>query len=630
MADNVAITPGLGNIVAADEVIDGTLGTVKVQYVKIMDGTLDGTTKAAVGAAGVKVDGSGATQPVSAASLPLPSGASTAAKQPTLGTAGTPSADVISVQGIASMTPLKTDASATNQPVVGNAASGAADSGNPVKVGGTYNTTKPVLTNGQRGDIQLNAEASQIAVPGYLETPFSTTIVAAVAATDAQNYNWVSVQIVTQGGSSTVTFQGSNDNTNWVSMALTISTNIGSSIPVISSTAASTYQGGLPYRYFRLNVTGIASGTTAGVIAFKALGAPPNNPHFINSFGAGTTGPMKAEDAAHASGDQGIPAWQIRRDTPVTNANASADADYIPIAADNLGKTWTAQTQTEDAPHATGDRGSFILAVRNDANATLSNTDLDYTPISVDAQGDPQVDVLTLPNVTLAAGTNTNEVVGDVAQDAAVAGNPVLIGLRASTATPTPMSADGDSVYPWGTRTGALVIAGEIVDDAVFTPGTSRVVAQGLMADESSTDSVDEGDLGVPRMTLDRKTIVTPEAHTAGGATPYHLVSAASTNATSVKASAGQIYMITASNVNAAPRYLKLYNKASAPSVGSDTPVHTFIIPGNTDGAGTNIPVPACGLEFTTGIALALTTEATDAGSTGVAANEIVVNLATK
>jgi hypothetical protein len=38
------------------------------------------------------------------------------------------------------------------------------------------------------------------------------------------------------------------------------------------------------------------------------------------------------------------------------------------------------------------------------------------------------VDVLTLPNVTLAAGTNTNEVVGDAAHDAAAAGNPVLIG----------------------------------------------------------------------------------------------------------------------------------------------------------------------------------------------------------
>lgn len=63
------------------------------------------------------VDGSGVTQPVSAASLPLPSGAATAAKQPALGTAGTASADVITVQGRAAMTPLLTDGSATTQPV---------------------------------------------------------------------------------------------------------------------------------------------------------------------------------------------------------------------------------------------------------------------------------------------------------------------------------------------------------------------------------------------------------------------------------------------------------------------------------------------------------------------------------
>lgn len=50
------------------------------------------------------------TMPVSAASLPLPTGAATAAKQPALGTAGAASADVLSVQGVASMTPLKTEA----------------------------------------------------------------------------------------------------------------------------------------------------------------------------------------------------------------------------------------------------------------------------------------------------------------------------------------------------------------------------------------------------------------------------------------------------------------------------------------------------------------------------------------
>lgn len=65
----------------------------------------------------VPVDGSGVTQPVSAASLPLPTGAATAAKQPALGTAGTPSADVLTVQGVASMTAFKVDGSAVTQPV---------------------------------------------------------------------------------------------------------------------------------------------------------------------------------------------------------------------------------------------------------------------------------------------------------------------------------------------------------------------------------------------------------------------------------------------------------------------------------------------------------------------------------
>lgn len=42
----------------------------------------------------------------------------------------------------------------------GNVASGATDSGNPVKVGGKYNTTPPTLTNGQRGDAQLDVNGN--------------------------------------------------------------------------------------------------------------------------------------------------------------------------------------------------------------------------------------------------------------------------------------------------------------------------------------------------------------------------------------------------------------------------------------------------------------------------------------
>lgn len=50
---------------------------------------------------------------------------------------------------------LKTDASG-NLVAVGNVASGATDSGNPVKVGGVYNSSLPTITTGQRGDIQVD------------------------------------------------------------------------------------------------------------------------------------------------------------------------------------------------------------------------------------------------------------------------------------------------------------------------------------------------------------------------------------------------------------------------------------------------------------------------------------------
>lgn len=44
--------------------------------------------------------------------------------------------------------------------VVGNVASGAADSGNPVKVGGIFQTTPSTVTNGQRSNIQVDANGN--------------------------------------------------------------------------------------------------------------------------------------------------------------------------------------------------------------------------------------------------------------------------------------------------------------------------------------------------------------------------------------------------------------------------------------------------------------------------------------
>ena len=107
--------------------------------------------------------------------------------------------------------------------------------------------------------------------------------------------------------------------------------------------------------------------------------------------------------------------------------------------------------------------------------------------------------------------------------------------------------------------------------------------------------------------------------------TPFRQLSAASTNATSLKASAGTIWWLHVTNTNASPRYLKLYNKASAPTVGTDTPQHTFVIPGNAAGAGFCLPIEG-GIDFATGIAYAITTGIGDADTGAVAANDVVIN----
>ena len=60
----------------------------------------------------------------------------------------------------------------------GNVASGASDAGNPVKVGGRYNSSPVALTDGQRGDLQLDAS-------GNLKTAISGTM--AITANSSVN-----------------------------------------------------------------------------------------------------------------------------------------------------------------------------------------------------------------------------------------------------------------------------------------------------------------------------------------------------------------------------------------------------------------------------------------------------------
>jgi hypothetical protein len=113
---------------------------------------------------------------------------------------------------------------------------------------------------------------------------------------------------------------------------------------------------------------------------------------------------------------------------------------------------------------------------------------------------------------------------------------------------------------------------------------------------------------------------------TGSGLTQKTFVSANSDNATCLKASAGQVYSIQAFNLNAAPRYLKFQNKATTPTIGTDTNTKVIMIPGNTAGAGVVInfhtPIP-----FSTGISYGLVTGIANNDDTSVGAGDCVVNI---
>lgn len=128
------------------------------------------------------------------------------------------------------------------------------------------------------GDTGQNA---LVTAGGRKEVAYTTTTAQALVSTDVSNYKWVSVQIVTQGTNSVVNFQGSNDNTNWVATPLYSTENITSK-STSSNTTGIIWSGPLNFRYFRLNVTGISAGTTAGTVEFFTVAGTANGVAIFN------------------------------------------------------------------------------------------------------------------------------------------------------------------------------------------------------------------------------------------------------------------------------------------------------------------------------------------------------------
>lgn len=133
--------------------------------------------------------------------------------------------------------------------------------------------------------------------------------------------------------------------------------------------------------------------------------------------------------------------------TAISVTTGSLDVNISNLTVTITGTITTNYEYDSDTQYVGSDIGASVLAVRNDVLATLVDTDGDYAPLQVDADG--------------------------------------ALYVNAS-----------------------IVVPYSYIDDTAFGVATDEVAAIGCLANESSPDSVGEGEIGIPRMTLDRKQLM--------------------------------------------------------------------------------------------------------------------------
>lgn len=150
----------------------------------------------------------------------------------------------------------------------------------------------------------------------------------------------------------------------------------------------------------------LIKGDTASIVTSSATTATNTG-----TIAASIASLSKIEDDPHVSGDAGIQSLAVRNDAG--GSLADTDGDYAPLQVDANGAlrisgsvsvTLTAQ-HNEDAPAASGDSGIFSLLVRQDTLASSTSADGDYGAFKSNAAGELYVhDTAALAELVLIKG----------------------------------------------------------------------------------------------------------------------------------------------------------------------------------------------------------------------------------
>lgn len=129
--------------------------------------------------------------------------------------------------------------------------------------------------------------------------------------------------------------------------------------------------------------------------------------------------------------------------------------------------------------------------------------------------------------------------------------------------------------------------------------------------------------------TVGTVTAVTGAGTPAVPATPFFVNSAATTNGALILTGTSGLQAFYATNIGATAAFVKLYNKATAPTVGTDVPEMIIPVPAAVSGVPgvAQLPVGFNGFRFALGLGIAITGAVADSDTTAVAAGQVKVKL---
>lgn len=271
-----------------------------------------------------------------------------------------------------------------------------------------------------------------------------------------------------------------------------------SSIPVTDNSGSLTVDNGGTFavQSAQSGTWTVQPGNTANTTAWKVDGSAVTQP--VSGTVTATLAATVVEDAASAGGESSILVAGVRNDSAASKT--SADGDFGNIAIDSAGRV------------GISDLGGAISIDDNGGSITVDGT--------VAATQSGTWNVGTVTTVTNVVHVDDNS--GSITVDAPV-GTPAFVRLSDGSAAITTLpvslaSVPSHAVTNAGTfvvqENGAALTALQkiddpvIVDDTAFTPATSSVMMMGAEFDDTSPDSVDEGDAGAVRMSGNRNIYV--------------------------------------------------------------------------------------------------------------------------